>query len=299
MIRFEVSVSSWKESISRRTSRSRQRDAMIMKISPWFESCCLPTWIRSPVYVRSKPLVETISASFGWAKASDLHIWLSRDWSMNAWTGRFEDLFIDINKHLIEKEMIHTDVHRWHESSKPTRRRTASSGEMRFRITKRLYLKITKFYASLGLETRNATPLMILNHWSQPYTMTAYCIRLSSLVEKETIRTELQKRYDTIKAYHAKLVEYERHFAIFQEAKQLFQDRPWRHLHAYEGGLPYMRTGIFKPGYNVQLGVSDEYVLMKQDLSQPHRYLDLHSLSGKLQESVWFLSEDTGGRHGV
>ena len=184
--------------------------------------------------------------------------------------GRFEDLFIDINKHLIEHEMIHTDV-LYIDGTKFEANATKNSFVWRNAVQnyqEKLYLKITKFYASLGLETQERYTADDLEPLKSALYNDCLLHKIEFVSGKGNHRTELQKRYDTIKAYHAKLVEYERHFAIFQKRNSYSKtDHDATFMHMKEDY--YMRTGIFKPGYNVQLGVSDEYVLMAKTYPNP------------------------------
>lgn len=132
---------------------------------------------------------------------------------------RFENLFLDINKHLIEKEMIHTDV-LYIDGTKFEANATKNSFVWRNAVQnyqEKLYLKITKFYASLGLETQERYTAEDLEPLKSALYNDCLLHKVEFVSGKGNHRTELQKRYDTIKAYHAKLVEYERHFGIFQK----------------------------------------------------------------------------------
>lgn len=184
--------------------------------------------------------------------------------------GRFEEIFIDINTHLIEKERIHTDV-LYIDGTKFEANATKNSFVWKKAVLKhqtKLYLKITKFYTSLGLETQESYHSEDLEPLRTALFDDCLMHKIEFVSGKGNHRTALQKNYDTIKAYHEKLIEYEKHLGICQMRNSYSKtDHDATFMHMKEDY--YMRTGIFKPGYNVQLGVSDEYVMMAKTYPNP------------------------------
>ncbi|NLC64868.1 MAG: transposase [Erysipelothrix sp.] len=69
----------------------------------------------------------------------------------------------------------------------------------------------------------------------------------------------VQRHYDIIKELQMKAETYERHLEIMGERNSYSKtDHDATFMHGKEDY--YSRTGIFKPYYNVQIGVSDEYI---------------------------------------
>jgi len=184
--------------------------------------------------------------------------------------GRIEDLFIAINRHLIAKEKIATEI-LYIDGTKFEANATKNSFVWKKAVLKfreKLYLKISKFYTSLGLETQKTYTAEDLLPLRTALLKDCQDQKIEFVSGKGNHRTELQKQYDTVKAYHEKLQEYETHLAIFQD-RNSYSKTDWDATFMHMKEDYYMRTGIFKPGYNVQLGVSDEYVLLAKTFPNP------------------------------
>jgi transposase len=184
--------------------------------------------------------------------------------------GRFEELFLEINRHLIAQEAIKTDI-LYIDGTKFEANATKNSFVWKkavLRYQDKLYLKITNFYASLGLETQatySSEDLLPLKTALLKDCLNHKIVFVSGIGKP---RTTLQKHYDTVKNYHEKLSLYEKHLGICQKRNSYSKsDHDATFMHMKEDY--YMRTGIFKAGYNVQLGVSDEYVLMAKTYPNP------------------------------
>lgn len=81
-------------------------------------------------------------------------------------------------------------------------------------------------------------------------------------------KSQLQRNYEEIKEYRDKLKEYEAHLRICGERNSYSKtDHDATFMHSKEDY--YMKTGIFIPAYNVQLGVSDEYILYAKVYPNP------------------------------
>ena len=64
-----------------------------------------------------------------------------------------------------------------------------------------------------------------------------------------TRKTDIQRPYDTILVSYIKLLQYETSLDICGDKNSYFKNDD------------YNQTGVFKPWYNLQIRVSDEYVM--------------------------------------
>ena len=184
--------------------------------------------------------------------------------------GQIEAIFLDINRVLIQKEAIQTDV-LYIDGTKFEANATKNSFVWKKAVLKfreKLYLKITKVYEAHGLETKKSYHSDDLKPLVEAYLNDIILTKLIFVHGKGQSKPQLQRQYEEIKAYYEKLVEYERHLAICQNRNSYAKtDHDATFMHMKEDY--YSRTGIFKPGYNVQLGVSDEYILMAKIYPNP------------------------------
>lgn len=77
---------------------------------------------------------------------------------------------------------------------------------------------------------------------------------------KGTRKTELQRIYDKLAEYAMKMFKYEIHYDLFQGRNSFSKTDPdaaFLHM-KYDY---YNQTNVFKPGYNVQMGVMDGYIM--------------------------------------
>lgn len=92
--------------------------------------------------------------------------------------------------------------------------------------------------------------------------------KVKRVLERESIecvygkgkrKTPIQRVYDELKAYEEKMREYERHLEIIGPERGSYSktDHDATFLHMKED---HMRNSQLKPGYNVQIGVSNEYI---------------------------------------
>lgn len=73
-------------------------------------------------------------------------------------------------------------------------------------------------------------------------------------------KTELQRMYDKLAEYAMKMFKYEIHYDLFQGRNSFSKTDPdaaFLHM-KYDY---YNHTNVFKPGYNVQMGVMDGYIM--------------------------------------
>ena len=94
--------------------------------------------------------------------------------------------------------------------------------------------------------------------------------RLIGLIDQEGIelvygkgsrKSELQRQYDTFSAYLEKLEEYENDLKIIGPKRNSYAktDHDATFMHMKED---HMKNAQLKPGYNVQIGVSNEYIMV-------------------------------------
>lgn len=78
----------------------------------------------------------------------------------------------------------------------------------------------------------------------------------------------IQRHYDHIKDFQTRAFKYEEHLNIMGERNSYSKtDHDATFMHGKEDY--YSKTGIFKPYYNVQIGVSDEYITHLKLFSNP------------------------------
>lgn len=184
--------------------------------------------------------------------------------------GRLEEIFLSLNHRLIQKEKIQTDI-LYIDGTKLEANAKKNSFVWKKAILKyreTLYLKISAHLRSTGGVVHSSYQAKDLH----PLFMRAFNRMIEAKIEyvggKGCRKSPLQRDYETLKGYHDKLLEYESHLAICQERNSYSKtDHDATFMHMKEDY--YMRTGIFKPGYNVQLGVSDEYVMMAKLFPNP------------------------------
>jgi len=196
-------------------------------------------------------------------------------------------LFTDVVKTLVEMESIDTDV-LYLDGTKIE----ANANKFTFVWKKavegyrtHLYTKIDQEIQMYAEAENNAS---ILNY--QRSTYTAYEVKEirqrrwtelgnQLLVNgKGTRKSPKQRRYEAFSAFHEKLKEYEEKIARCGEDRNSYSktDPDATFMHMKEDY--YMKTGIFKPGYNLQIGVSDEYILaltVSQDRSDARTFIPL------------------------
>ena len=70
----------------------------------------------------------------------------------------------------------------------------------------------------------------------------------------------LQRQYEKIVEYETKQIEYEKHLEIMGSNRNSYAktDKDATFMHMKED---HMRNSQLKPGYNIQIGVADEYIL--------------------------------------
>ena len=184
--------------------------------------------------------------------------------------GKLESIFIDINRVLIEKDQVQTDV-LYIDGTKLEANATKNSFVWKKAVLKfqaKLYLKITKFYEKHGLLPKTSYHFDDLTPLVEAYLKDIHLTKMEFVQGKGHKKSQLQRYYEEIKEYRDKLKEYEAHLRICGERNSYSKtDHDATFMHSKEDY--YMKTGIFKPAYNVQLGVSDEYILYAKVYPNP------------------------------
>lgn len=182
-----------------------------------------------------------------------------------------ETLFYDLNQYIIDKDKI--DTKRLYIDGTKIE---ANANKYKFvwkgsveKFRDKLYQKITKQIKTLNdhyLEMGIFFPMY------ETYDL-EYVKRIFEFLDQEvkqreitfvqgkgTRKTALQRDYEKITEYVKKLEEYDKYIAIIGTDRNSCArtDHDATFMHMKED---YMRNGQLKAGYNVQIGVSDEYIL--------------------------------------
>ena len=182
-----------------------------------------------------------------------------------------EDIFYDMTQYFINKEQINTDVLYIDgtkiESVANKYRFVWKKAIIKFRD--KLYKKITRTLKHLN-ETYQHEGLYFPLH--ETYDV-EYLSKIESFlvqeIEKQGLcivsgkgkrKTALQKYYEAIFSYREKLISYEKDLEIMANDRNSYAktDTDATFMHMKED---HMRNSQLKPGYNIQIGVSDEYII--------------------------------------
>lgn len=182
-----------------------------------------------------------------------------------------ESIFYELTKYLIKKENI--DAERLYiDGTKIESRAHKYSFKWRGSITKfkdKLNHKITKQLHILNERYQNTDMCFDIHETYE----SSYLQTIKTFLEKEikeshisfvegkgTRKTLLQRNYEHIAEYLSKLTEYEQDLKVMGEHRNSYAktDPSATFMHMKED---HMRNSQLKPGYNIQIGVADEYVL--------------------------------------
>jgi transposase len=183
-------------------------------------------------------------------------------------TCSIEDIFTHINRFLIEKESIDTTV-LYVDGTKIEANANKFSFVWKKSILNyqaKLFLKINRFLQALSDNFTFEVSLKDHYHSTDLVSVLTWCEKRfeaegTTLVSgKGRHKSPLQRHYDQLNEAYHKLKEYEEHLLICQERNSYSKsDHDATFMHGKEDY--YSKTGIFKPYYNIQIGVSDEYIL--------------------------------------
>jgi transposase len=182
-----------------------------------------------------------------------------------------EDIFHELNNYIIDKEKIDTN-HLYIDGTKIE----ANANKYKFiwkgsieKFRERLYQKITRqinrlndIYQEMGIffpvyETYEVEYIKkVLDFLDHEVDQ----IEVSFVYGKGQRKTALQRDYETIFEYYTKLKEYNDYIDVIgldrNSCARTDHDATFMHMKE-----DYMRNGQLKAGYNVQIGVSNEYIL--------------------------------------
>ena len=191
-------------------------------------------------------------------------------------TESIDDIFYAINQYLIQKENINTDILHV-DGTKIEANAHKFSFVWRKAVVKhqaRLFLKISKVLKEV--EDKLKYPSEIKDTY-QAEDIEKLCYVLELQAEKSGIgyvygkgsrKHPIQRYHELLKEYVLKLKEYQTHLNICGERNSYSKtDHDATFMHGKEDY--YSKTGIFKAYYNVQIGVSDEYILHYGIYSNP------------------------------
>ena len=182
-----------------------------------------------------------------------------------------ENIFYDVNQYIIDRENIDTDK-LYIDGTKIEANANKYTFVWKGSIEKfrdKLYNKITKqikklnaHYESMGIyfPMYEAYDSAYLKRILDFLTKEVEQSKVSFVYGKGTRKTALQRDHEAMSDYRAKLNEYTKYITIIGPDRNSCArtDHDATFMHMKED---YMRNGQLKAGYNVQIGVSHEYIL--------------------------------------
>lgn len=194
---------------------------------------------------------------------------------MNEIKEKLDSLFVEINQEIMKREEI--DLERIYIDGTKIE---ADANKYTFKWKKsiekhreKLYLKITKEikeyneaikeygYHKINITYKYKTKEIekILNRLGGLID----CLGLELVYGKGNRKTPLQRLYDNFKEYLDKLGEYNQDLTIIGPNRNSYSktDHDATFMHMKED---HMRNAQLKPGYNIQIGVSNEYIMVAE-----------------------------------
>ena len=183
-------------------------------------------------------------------------------------TASIDDIFYAVNNYLIEAEDIDTDI-LYVDGTKIEANARKTSFVWKKAILNHqsnLYLKVSKLL--IQIENEFDIQSVIKDVYSvedleSSITQLRHCIednQVQFVFGKGSRKSPYQRVYEHLVSYQNKLEAYVKHLEICGQRNSYSKtDHDATFMHGKEDY--YNKTGIFKPYYNVQIGVSDEYIL--------------------------------------
>jgi len=182
-----------------------------------------------------------------------------------------EALFYDLNHYIIDKEKIDTErlyIDGTKIEANANKYKFVWKGSIE-KFKDKLYKKLSQHIGQLNAHYQEMGIFFpIYETYEESYieSILAFLDRevcrseISFVYGKGTRKTALQRDYEKITEYHAKLKEYNDYLDIIGPDRNSCArtDHDATFMHMKED---YMRNGQLKAGYNVQIGVSNEYIL--------------------------------------
>ena len=182
-------------------------------------------------------------------------------------------LILEINKEIMKREKIHTKL-LYIDGTKIE----ADANKYNFvwgrsvkKNQEKLYLKITKAYPILNkILNENGYKGKVPKEKYKGNELEKIKKKLFGIMEHCNIvcvygkgkrKTEIQRLYDAFTEYTDKMYEYEEHLRIIGPKRSSYAktDHDATYMHMKED---HMRNSQLKAGYNVQIGVSNEYIMV-------------------------------------
>lgn len=194
-----------------------------------------------------------------------------KDFMDNYLINGIEDIFYDLTNHLIETEKINTDII-YIDGTKiesVANKYTFVWKKATLKFREKLYKKVTKTLKHLNEDFLFEDIYFPIQ---ETYDI-EYLTKIESFLVKEIDRqglllvsgkgkrkTALQKYYEDIFSYREKLTQYEKDLEIMGSDRNSYAktDMSATFMHMKED---HMKNAQLKPGYNIQIGVSDEYII--------------------------------------
>ncbi len=182
-----------------------------------------------------------------------------------------EEIFYDLNKLLIEKENINTSrlyIDGTKIESNANKYTFVWRGSIE-KFSEKLYKKITVLFEKMNREYEYENIYFPVYDIYDESHITPAIIFIEKEIEKHEIefvygkgkhKTSLQKFYELLVEYKEKLKEYKEHLKIMGPDRNSYSktDKDATFMRMKDD---HMHNSQLKPGYNIQIGVSDEYIL--------------------------------------
>lgn len=182
-----------------------------------------------------------------------------------------DNIFYELTKYLIKKENIDTSIV-FIDGTKIESVANKYSFTWRGSVEKfrdKLYTKITKQINQLNLRYQGTDVCFNIHEiYDAKYLLSIKAFlnkeieihKISFVEGKGKRKTPLQRDYEHISDYITKLNEYQSHLSMMGPDRNSYArtDKDATFMHMKED---HMRNSQLKPGYNIQIGVADEYIL--------------------------------------
>jgi transposase len=229
-------------------------------------------------------MMENITSTRGMEKAAknDIRImWLTDELKPSHQTinqfmnerlkCQIEEIFHEINQYIINKEKI--DVDKLYIDGTKIE---ANANKYKFiwkgsieKFRDKLYQKITKQLESMNERYAESGIFFPVGETYEIETLLKIVRYLEADIEQNKVsfvygkgqrKTALQRDYEKMNDYHNKLADYNHYIEVIGEHRNSCArtDEDATFMHMKED---HMRNGQLKAGYNIQIGVSNEYIL--------------------------------------
>jgi transposase len=185
--------------------------------------------------------------------------------------GNIEDIFREINRYIINKEQIEVDklyIDGTKIEANANKYKFVWKGSIE-KFRDKLYRKITKQLEAMNERYAEMGIFFPVGETYEPETLMKIVSYLEIEIGQKSIafvygkgqrKTALQRDYEKMSDYHSKLTEYNHYIEVIGPSRNSCArtDEDATFMHMKED---HMRNGQLKAGYNIQIGVSNEYIL--------------------------------------